>query len=58
MSEEDSLGVRAIDAMSAGASDEARLQMWLGAGLNEDALAARLHAVHSNTELCGKWYDR
>ena len=44
--------------MSAGASDEARLHMWLGAGLNEGALAARLQAVHSNAELCGKWYDR
>ena len=58
MSEEDNLGVQAIDAMSAGASDEARLQMWLGAGLNEGALAARLQAVHSNAELCAKWYDR
>ena len=44
--------------MSAGASDEAKLQMWLVAGLNEGALAAHLQAVHSNTELCGKWYDR
>lgn len=58
MSAEDTLGVQAIDAMSAGANDEASLHMWLRAGLNEGALAARLQAAHSNTELCGIWYDR
>lgn len=58
MSAEDALGVQAIVEMSAAASDEARLQMWLGAGLNEGSLAARLQAVHSSAELCAKWYDR
>ena len=47
-----------MTAMSTGASEEARLQMWLGAGLNEGALAARLQAVHSNAELGAMWYDR
>ena len=50
--------MQAIDAMSAGASEEARLQMWLGAGLNEGTLAARLQAVQCNAQLCAMWYDR
>ena len=58
MSAGGALGVQAIAAMSAGASDEARLQMWLRAGLNEGSLASCLQALHSNTELCAKWYDR
>lgn len=52
------LGAQAIVEMARGADDEARLHMWLRAGLNEGCLGARLAALWKNRELYEQWYDR
>lgn len=52
------LGAQAIVEMARGADDEARLHMWLRAGLNEGCLGARLTALWKNQELYEQWYDR
>ena len=44
--------------MAAGSNDDARLRMWVRAGLNEGCLAARLLALRSSQELYAQWYDR
>ncbi len=44
--------------MAAGSSDEARLRMWVRAGLNEGCLGSRLLALRMSQELYEQWYDR
>ena len=44
--------------MAAGSSDDARLRMWVRAGLNEGCLGARLLALRISQELYEQWYDR
>lgn len=44
--------------MAAGSSDEAKLRMWVRAGLNEGCLGARLLALRMSWELYDQWYDR
>ena len=44
--------------MAAGSSDDARLRMWVRAGLNEGCLGARLLALRMSRELYDQWYDR
>jgi len=55
---EGALGVHAVADMAAGSSDEARLRMWVRAGLNEGCLGARLLALWLSRELYEQWYDR
>ncbi|KAL0027155.1 hypothetical protein WJX79_010685 [Trebouxia sp. C0005] len=57
-SSEGALGVRAVVEMAAGSSDEAKLRMWVRAGLNEGCLGARLLALRMSWELYDQWYDR
>ena len=44
--------------MAAGSSDDARLRMWVRAGLNEGCLGARLLVLRMSRELYEQWYDR
>lgn len=51
-------GLEGVEALAAGHSNEAALQIWIRSSLNERALGLRLQALCAAPSLLLSWYSR